>query len=81
MPVLASDYPGFRESCALPDFLLADTAPPQAWLDRLDDILRRAPGLSAAAAGFAAGFTSRRSAEVLLDAVRLAALEHMAMRR
>lgn len=81
VPVLASDYPGFRESCALPDFLLADTAPPQAWLDRLDDILRRAPGLSAAAAGFAAGFTSRRSAEVLLDAVRLAALEHMAMRR
>lgn len=81
VPVLASDSPGFAESCALPLFRLSNAAPPEVWLARLDDLLADRPRISAAAADFAARFTSRRSAEVLLEAVRYAGVHQLALPR
>lgn len=69
VPVLASDSPGFAESCAVPEFRCLDDAGPAAWLRSLDRILQQHERLSPVASGFAAGFTSRRSARVVLDAV------------
>lgn len=77
VPVLASDSPGFAESCALPQFRLTTDASPEAWLERLDSIVQQ-PRLRDAAAGFAASFTARRSAEHLLDAVEAAMIAQFA---
>lgn len=72
VPVLASDSPGFTESCALDVFRCSDAADAEHWLQRLDLLLRDRHRLGEAATRYAAGFTSRRSAETLLDAVRTA---------
>jgi glycosyltransferase involved in cell wall biosynthesis len=77
VPVIASDSPGFAESCAVPEFRLDADAPAQAWLQRLDDSFGR-PALRSAASRFAASFTSRRSAEQLLDAVQAAMIDQLA---
>ena len=77
VPVVASDSPGFTESCAVPEFRFSAQAPPQAWLAHLDGILGR-PRLRDAATDFAAAFTARRSAEQLLEAVETAMIEQLA---
>lgn len=73
VPVLATDTPGFAESCAVPEFRCRDDADPRAWLADIDRILQQRGRLSEISAQFAAGFTSRHSAQVVLDAVRSAA--------
>lgn len=77
VPVIASDSPGFAESCALREFRVDAEAPARVWLQRLDEIIGR-PAFGDSAGRFAAGFTSRRSAEQLLDAVQAAMIERLA---
>ncbi len=79
VPVLSSDSAGFAESCAVPEFRLSNDAPAGAWLDRIDELLRHRPQFAAAAQGFADAFTSRRSAELLLEAITAATREHLAL--
>lgn len=81
VPVLASDSPGFAESCAVPLFRMPLAAGAPAWLARLDDILAGLPRCSAVASTFARSFTSRSSVEVLLDAVAPARSPSLAVRR
>jgi glycosyltransferase involved in cell wall biosynthesis len=80
VPVIASDSPGFAESCAVPEFRLSAHASAQTWLSRVDSILAQ-PRLRGAATDFAAGFTSRRSAEQLLEAVQAATIDQFAAAR
>lgn len=70
VPVLASDSPGFAESCALELFRCNDSADAAYWLHRLDLLLHEHNRFGEAAARFASGFTARRSAETLLESVR-----------
>lgn len=72
VPVLASDSPGFAESCALDLFRCSDAVDAAGWLHRLDLLLQERPRFSETAARFAARFTAHRSAQTLLDAVRSA---------
>ena len=80
VPVLATDCPGFRESCAVAEFRLPHEAEPARWLDRIDEILRWRSALSQASREFAAGFTSASSAEVLLASVQEASSVDLALR-
>lgn len=77
VPVLASDSPGFVESCAVPEFQLGLAASAQQWLARLDQILEQ-PRMRSVAADFAARFTVRRSAEQLIEAVQSATVRQLA---
>jgi len=79
VPVLASDLPGFVESCAVDDFRIPVDASPQQWLRRADHLLERRDRYSTVAAGFAGRFTARNSATVLLTAVEAAAADRLAL--
>jgi glycosyltransferase involved in cell wall biosynthesis len=73
VPVLASAIGGVPEATPDDRFLVAPGTPAAQWLARIDEVIAHRAERSAAAAAYAAKFTSARSAQRLIDLASLAA--------
>ncbi|HET9080702.1 MAG TPA: glycosyltransferase family 4 protein [Trebonia sp.] len=73
VPVLASAIGGVPEATPDDRFLVAPDTPAAEWLARIEEVLANRAERGAAAAAYAAKFTSARSAQRLIDLASLAA--------